>query len=234
MTLFSPDQLGLDEPTQYVAAEVRFQRSAAECSAAGDAAGTGWALLGAAWAMEKQGRGSEALNLAEAARAALRQANDLKRLAECCHSIGVWKFHHRDDDPPVADFTAAIEARLAIGDLMAAAQSWHNLGYVQLIAGRNADADSSYERAAELLGQVEGDLKATAFRQLGFVLSHQAYAAALYRPAPTRCVPRAGTSSTSFAPARTGNRSWPTWRRESPWPRRRRCPSPREVPCTRS
>lgn len=190
--MFSPDELGLDEPARYTESLDRFQRIADESGAVGDIPRSGWAairgvsLLGVAWAMEKQGRWSEALEQAEAARAILRKNDDLKWLSECCHSIGVWRFHNLDDDPPVEDFTEAIEARLAISDLIAAAQSWHNLGYVQLIAGRNADADASYERAAELLTQVQAgsdrDLAAAAFRQLGFVLSHQAYAAARHRP----------------------------------------------------
>lgn len=188
---FSPDELGLDDPTTYIEKGDRFKRIADEAAAAGDLPRSGWALifgvacLGVAWAMEKQGRWSEALEQAEASRATLRKTGDLKWLAECCHSIGVWKFHSLNNDPPVEDFTEAIKARLAIGDLIAASQSWHNLGYVQLIMGRNADADISYERAAELLAQVRAgsdrDLAETAFRQLGFVLSHQAYAAARHR-----------------------------------------------------
>lgn len=184
--MFSPDQLGLDEPVKYAETEQRFASVIAERRTAGDLPGEGWALLATAWAMEKQGRGDEALERAEEARTVLRRAGDLSKLGECCHSIGVWRFHHRDGDPPVDDFAEAIEARLAVGDRMAAAQSWHNLAYVQLIAGRNADADASYERAAELLAQVQADtepgLAATAFRQFGFILSHQAYAVALHRP----------------------------------------------------
>jgi tetratricopeptide (TPR) repeat protein len=192
IALFTPDELGLDEPTRYSEVEDRFNRIAAEANAAGDVPRSGWAaifgvaLLGVAWAMEKQGRWSEALEQAEASRDVLRKNDELKWLAEVCHSIGVWKFHNLNSDPPVEDFTEAIKARIAIGDLMAAAQSWHNLGYVQLIAGRDSDADASYERAAELLTQVQAgsdrDLAETAFRQLGFVLSHQAYAAARHRP----------------------------------------------------
>jgi tetratricopeptide (TPR) repeat protein len=190
--LFSPDELGLDEPAKYTESLDRFQRIADESGAVGDIPRSGWAairgvsLLGVAWAMEKQGRWREALEQAGTARAILRRNDDLKWLSECCHSIAVWKFHNLDEEPPVEDFAEAIEARLAIGDLVAAAQSWHNLGYVQLIAGRNADADASYEHAARLLERVHAgsdpDLATAAFRQLGFVLSHQAYAAARYRP----------------------------------------------------
>src|ERR1700730_6481893 len=137
--MFSPDELGLEESARYVEAERRYQHIASERAAAADGPGAGWALLSVAWAMEKQGRGREALAQAEAARAVLHQAGDLKTLAECCHSLGVWRLPNLEEAPPVEDFAQAVEARLAIGDLMAAAQSWHNLGYVQLMTGRQAD-----------------------------------------------------------------------------------------------
>lgn len=191
--VFSPSDLGLDEPAIYIEKEDRFQRIADEARGAGEVPIAGWAailgisLFGVAWALEKRGSGSKALEHAEEARAVLRKNDDLRYLAECCHSIGVWKFHHLDADPPVEDFMEALEARLSVGDLVGAAQSWHNLGYVQLIGGRHADADQSYERAADLLTQVQAgsdpDLARIAFRQIGFVLSHQAYAAAKQRPA---------------------------------------------------
>ncbi|MEU0081291.1 hypothetical protein ABZY58_25610 [Micromonospora tulbaghiae] len=137
--------------------------------------------------MEKQGRGAEAIKLAETARPLLRDSGALSALAECCHSVGVWRFHHFDDDPPLDDFGEAIQVRLGAGDLMAAAQSWHNMGYVQLASGDVAGAAHSYGRATDLLDQVRAgtgpELASKAFRQLGFILSHQAFAAARHDPA---------------------------------------------------
>ncbi|MBM0236164.1 hypothetical protein JNW88_01750 [Micromonospora sp. ATA32] len=180
-SMFTPDQLGLDDPAEYVAAERRYAHAASQRRAARDSGGEGRTLLAVAWAVEKQGRGPEALEYAQTARLLLRDAGDLKFFAECCHSIGVWRFHHFDSDPPVEDFRQAVEARLAIPDLMAAAQSWHNLGFVQLVAGRPVDAAFAYERATDLLDEVRGGSEtSSAFRQLGFVYSHQAYAAARY------------------------------------------------------
>ena len=180
--MFTPAQLGLDDPARYVEAEERFSRTASECAASANVAGEGRALLNTAWAVEKQGRGAEAIKLAETARHLLRDSEALSALAECCHSIGVWRFHHFDDDPPVNDFREAIQVRLGTGDLMAAAQSWHNMGYVQLASGDVAGAWSSYEHATDLLRQVrdggDTELASKAFRQFGFILSHQAFAAA--------------------------------------------------------
>lgn len=137
-----------------------------------------------AWAVEKQGRGPEALACAEKAQSLLRHSGDPDSLGECCHSIGVWRFHHFDGDPPTEDFRRAIEVRMAIPDFMKAARSWHNLGFVQLVAGLPADAAASYEHATDLLHRVRGTSEQhSAFRQLGFVYAHQAYAAARYAPA---------------------------------------------------
>jgi tetratricopeptide (TPR) repeat protein len=180
--LFTPDHLGLEEPAKYIDTELRFRRIAAESSITNDAPAVGKALLWVAWAVEKQGRGIEALEHAARAQTLLRESDDRRLLAECCHSLGVWRFHHVDAEPPVKEFSEAIELRVAVGDVMGAAQSWHNLGYVQLISGLATDAISSYERAAGLLAQAQtgadSELATTAFRQFGFVLSHQAYAAA--------------------------------------------------------
>jgi tetratricopeptide (TPR) repeat protein len=194
--LFTSDMLGLDDASHYIQAESRYAESL-RCRTAGeDPEGTARDLFYLAWTVEKQGRGVEAVERAEEARRLFRDSESLGLYAECCHSIGVWRFHHFDEDPPVEDFRQAARTRLDIGNLMGAAQSWHNLGFVQLIAGRAADAASSYLQSIELLEKVragsDSELAASAFRQLGFVYSHQAYAAARYET-PTEAL-RAATT----------------------------------------
>lgn len=180
--MYKPEELGLDESSRYVATARRCREDATNHKAAGDIRAAGRALLAMAWAIEKLGNGIEALEYAAEARDLLRRSDDPKSLGECCHSIGVWRFHNVDGEIPADDFREAAENRLAVGELMAAAQSWHNLGYVQLIAGAGADAETSYDNATELLGRVQvgpdENAASTAFRQLGFVLSHQAFASA--------------------------------------------------------
>ncbi|MFE9561673.1 hypothetical protein ACFYM0_11235 [Streptomyces sp. NPDC006487] len=177
--MFTPDQLGLDDLATYAKTERRYARSASQCRAGGDSAGEGKSLLAVAWAVEKQGRGPEALECAQKARLLLRDTGDLDSYGECCHSMGVWRFHHFDEDPPLEDFRRAIEVWMAIPNLMKAARSWHNLGFIQLVAGFPVDAAASYENAADLLHRVRGSSEEHgAFRQLGFVYSHQSYAAA--------------------------------------------------------
>lgn len=179
-------ELGLEEPSYYVEAEQVHRQAVSDSRASGNSAAEGRAMLAVAWALEKQGRGAAALACAETTGQLLQESDDLRLVAEYHHSCGVWKFHHTDGAPPVDDFLRAIDARTRSGDLMGAAQSWHNLGYVQLIDGRADDAATSYDRATDLLGRVRNESDpakaAFAFRQQGFVLSHQAFAAAHHQP----------------------------------------------------
>lgn len=181
---YSSDELGLEPIEFYSAREAEYRKKIREHDYSGSLSGAGWPMLALAWALEKQGRGNEGLLQAEEARTVLRDSADRLRLAECCHSIGVWRFHHVADAVPTDDFLEAVEHRLAGGDLMMAAQSWHNLGYVQLISGSWLEAEASYASALELLGAVqkEGGARAeSAFRQCGFVLSHQGMLHARHR-----------------------------------------------------
>jgi len=184
--MFTQDQLGLDDAGRYAEIERDHGRAAEELLALGDKPAHGLARMWEAWAMEKQGRLEEALRVAEEARTVLGQAEDLALVASCGQSIGVWKFHGLDADADVRDFEESIELRLRADNLVAAAQSWHNMAYVQLSSGKWSDARTSYREAAGLLVRVQAGpdagLAASADRGKAFVLSHLAYASARQQP----------------------------------------------------
>lgn len=180
--MFTQDELGLEPVQHYRDQAARYQALVEERRSGSDLAGLAEALLGSAWARERLGDGVSALQLADEARALLRSVGDLRAVCESCHTIAVWGFHTAVDHGSVADFTEAATGREELGELLLAAQSWHNLGYVQLIGGFEQEADRSYARARELLLRVEAEREptaaASAFRQRGFVLSHVAFARA--------------------------------------------------------
>lgn len=178
---YSNEELGLEPIEVYFAALDTHQRGLGEARVQGSPTDIGRALLSIAWAHEKLGRGPEALKEAEEARGFLRRGEDIDLLAECCHSIGVWRFHNLADDSFGSEyFTEAIENRLQSGNVMGAAQSWHNKGFVELVNGFHSEANHSYERAGSLLNEVisagSADARISAFKQMGFILSHQAFA----------------------------------------------------------
>lgn len=177
--MFTQDELGLDAVSFYEQNASHYSTLANECESVGDVQGRADALLATGWAREKLGDGESGLRLAEEARLLLRSIGDLSQVAECCHTMAVWAFHSFDGTNSVTDFAEAAACRESIGELLLAAQSWHNMGYVQLIGGRGDEAEESYGRALVLLQQVEGGpdptLAASAFRQRGFVLSHVAF-----------------------------------------------------------
>ena len=180
--MVTQDQLGLDDAERYAEIERDYGRAAEELLALGDEPAHGLARMWEAWAVEKQGRVGEALRQAEEARTVLSQTDEHALVASCGQSIGVWKFHGVGGDAVVEDFQESIQLRLTAGNLMAAAQSWHNMAYVQLSSGQWAAADTSYREAAALVARVQASpdakLAASADRGKAFVLSHLAYAAA--------------------------------------------------------
>lgn len=185
--MFDPAELGLDPPTRYLGIEHEQRTTAVACHSQGDRLGEARALLVVAWATEKLGNGDSALEHARAARVLLESREDLDLLGECCHSLGVYQFHHIDGPPPVDEFMCAIEARLESGNLVGAAQSWHNLGYVFLTSGEHERAVECYANATSLLRLAQEnaneDFAGFIDRQQGFVLSHLAFTAARHNSA---------------------------------------------------
>lgn len=176
---YTHDELGLDPVAVYEAKGEHHSALAEQCQANGDLRGLGHALWACAWVQEKLGDGAAAIELAKEARVHLESTDDTSAAAECSHTIAVWIFHNLDRADSFTDFEVAIEAREALGELLPAAQSWHNMAYVQSMHGLAGEAALSYARASQLLRDAEESadpgVAASAFRQRGFVLSHLAY-----------------------------------------------------------
>lgn len=181
---FSPLELGLDERVEYEQIIDRYTAAVPQYEASGDVVKTARSHLAVAFATEKLGRYEEAMPRALLARELLETTTESHWLAEANHSIGVWRYHNTDEAPPAADFERAIDIRNAVGELLGAAQSAHNLALVLLMSGATDAAQTNYDRSATFLSQVRADsapeLAASAHRQMGFVLSHKAFAAARY------------------------------------------------------
>lgn len=176
--------LGLESHDTYLADLRRYSAAAAYAQRDGDIASHADALLDLGRTHEKLGRFSDARDAGEAALAAYELRGDDGGIAQCCHTIGVWSFHHGHEEQSFALLTRAAKTRESMDELLLAAQSWHNLGYVQSRTGRADDAFASYRRAEVLLDQLSSgsssDLRAKAYRNRAFVWSHLTFATAEY------------------------------------------------------
>lgn len=183
--MITPDELGLDPLPTYQKVERTYQKLAARALERGNFSRAGHALLAVAWAHEKQGRGESGISVAKRAATLLDDQRDQMKLAECNHSLGVWEYHNIPDSFPVGPFERATRLRIESGQFLAAAQSAHNGAFVFLTAGDVKRAQSGYDEAESLLERAayddgSGQVAESARRQLGFVLSHRAFAAARY------------------------------------------------------
>ncbi len=128
---------------------------------------------------EKLGRYSLALEHGLRAEAGYDEAGDAQGVAQCHHTIAVWSFHHGHDHRALHSFRRAAAIRESLGTELLAAQTWHNLGYVEARSGLIQDSLASYNRALALLDQCDlataDDLASTAHRNRAFVWSHLAY-----------------------------------------------------------
>lgn len=172
--------LGIDDIADPETELARLTEAAESARLASDISRLAGTQLAKGRLLEKIGRYERAIACAAEARKLFEATGDRAGLALCCHTMAVWEFHHGDGPGGVRDFVAAARLREEAGDLLGAAQSWHNLGYVQCRTGAPGAAFTSYTTAERLLG-LAGDapdpaLRQKAVRERGFVLSHLAYA----------------------------------------------------------
>lgn len=182
--MYSRAELGLESGVAYGAQLERFERAACDARCAGDVPGLANAELELGRVKEKLGDFVGAWSLGQQAVKGFRESQDVGGSAQCSHTMGVWAFHHGEDSDALECLLAAALAREQAGELLLAAQSWHNLGYVQCRLKKPECSFSSYRDARRLLDQVSADepaLADKADRNLGFVLSHITFAMAKYR-----------------------------------------------------
>ncbi|MFJ9574836.1 hypothetical protein ACIRQF_00415 [Streptomyces sp. NPDC101191] len=174
-------ELGLESSESYRAELRSLAARAARASSPGESAAV---LLATGRINEKLGRFALAFTQARRARAVFQEGGESAGVAECDHTLAVWSFHQGDDETSYRCFRAAAGLREEAGELLRAAQSWHNFGYVLCRTGQAEAAFTAYREAARLLHRVraEGpaDVREKAVRDGAFVLSHQAYAHARY------------------------------------------------------
>jgi tetratricopeptide (TPR) repeat protein len=184
MARYSQAEMGLESVSCYADRLRCAAEEAQRCQRAGDRRGLADARLGMGRAKEKLGDFAAAVDLAYEARALFQDLDDMGGVALCCHTMAVWAFHHGSDDNSLVEFQMAAEVRERDGEILLAAQSWHNLGYAQCRLGMPDEAFFSYRNSRILLDRVRaeqhGDLAAKACRELAFILSHLAFAKARY------------------------------------------------------
>jgi hypothetical protein len=176
-------ELGLESAETYEAALRRLDADLRAAERSGDLAATGTALLDLGRVYEKLGRFNDARKAGGRALATFEECGDESGVAQCCHTLAVWFFHHGREHESFPLFVRAAETREALDELLLAAQSWHNLGYVQCRVDRAGEAFTSYARAQILLDRVAagtGDMAAKADRNRAFIWSHMAFATAVY------------------------------------------------------
>ena len=184
--MYTEAALGID-PYPRLAERAEYYREAERQHAlAGADLDRAWDVLHHGWVLEQLGRGAQGIDRGRWALDQFRVLGCAQGVGEAQHGLAIWMFHASTDLGPVESaFLDAAKARESIGELLLAAQSWHNLGYTQLVSGRAESSWASYERAAELLDRVrtggdEGQAQ-SALRQMGFILSHRSYWMAIFR-----------------------------------------------------
>ena len=184
--------LGIDPYPRLAERAESYRDAEREHALAGADLDRAWAVLNHGWVLEQLGRGAQGIDRGRWALAQFRMLGCAEGVGEAQHGLAIWMFHASTDLEPVESaFLDAARARESIGKLLLAAQSWHNLGYTQLVSGRAESSWASYERAAELLGRVKAgsdDGQAqSAIRQMGFILSHRSFWMATFRE-PTEAI----------------------------------------------
>lgn len=194
-TVFSSQQLGT-QPRDILEGRAADYLSEARAShAAGKARAAARATLNHGWALEQLGQGVDGIERGEEALRQFRDLGDAAGIADTQHALGIWRFHSEIEHGPVRSaFVEAAALREVSGDLLQAAQSWHNLAYTELASGQADASNASYGAAEALLDRAgtsdDEEVVASADRQRGFILSHRAYWSALYA-GPEQAVSRA-------------------------------------------
>ena len=122
--------------------------------------GDAWLMLGREWIRggEVQRGVDEALVRAQLA---FTRSGDQRGLADTAHALGVGYERLGQVDEARAQFERAAEARIALGEPVAAASSLRNVAWIEAIRGDFAKADASLDLAAKTLGD-HGDVAARA------------------------------------------------------------------------
>ncbi|HEX6641852.1 MAG TPA: tetratricopeptide repeat protein [Thermoanaerobaculia bacterium] len=165
------DEIRIVEQALRHAQQLRDVRTCAEC------------LHKLARLHEKRLSFSVAEDCAHQALALYAHLGDQVGTARCQHTLAVWAFHRDRTEEAIGRFKEAASLRERGGDLMASAQSFHNLGYVYCRLGEPRDSFWAYREAEERLKNdcVTGVANVDRLqRDTAFVWSHLTYANAKY------------------------------------------------------
>ena len=179
--MHSQGELGLLSREHYEAETDRAAEAARQAELAGC-----WEECAAAFhemgrLLEKQLRFAEARAAIQMALRIYERTSAQTGVGRCYHSLAVWAFHAGETEQSIRLFKDAVARRKAIGDMLGAAQSSHNLAYVFCRTGNPEEALHYYREARDTLEHVHSSReKKESRKNMGYLFSHLSFTHAKY------------------------------------------------------